>query len=59
MKTPYLAAQAFSGADFMYGPLVTIDEPRPVIAGGPGGRAMRPVLDRLAPRGLFQVTREW
>lgn len=54
METSYLSANAFSGADLLHGPMATIDEDRPVIAivpDGAGGRALRPVLDRLAERG--------
>lgn len=50
METSYLSAQAFSGADLLHGPLATIDPTVPVIAvatDSVGGRAMRPVLDRL------------
>ncbi|MCM6774160.1 SIS domain-containing protein [Nocardia sp. CDC159] len=51
METSYLSAQAFSGADLLHGPLATIDPSVPVLAivpEGAGGRAMRPVLARLA-----------
>ncbi|MBT2512952.1 SIS domain-containing protein [Arthrobacter sp. ISL-30] len=54
METSYLPAQAFSGADLLHGPFAMIDAQHPVIAvlsHGPGGRAMSPVLDRLAERG--------
>jgi len=54
METSYLSAHAFSGADLLHGPLAMIDQDRPVIAvvpDGVGGRALRPVLDRLAERG--------
>ena len=50
METSYLAAQAFSGADLLHGPLAMVSVGAPVVAvvsGGPGGRAMEPVLDRL------------
>jgi len=50
METSYLAAQAFSGADLLHGPLAMIDGGVPVIAiasPGRGGAAMAPVLDRL------------
>lgn len=53
METSYLSAHAFSGADLLHGPLAMIDEDRPVLAivpHGPGGHAMRPVLERLAER---------
>ena len=51
METSYLSAQAFSGADLLHGPLAMIDRSVPVIAitsPGKGGRAMQPVLERLA-----------
>lgn len=54
METSYLSAHAFSGADLLHGPFAMIDEDRPVIAvasTGRGGRALYPVLDRLAERG--------
>jgi len=54
METCYLSAHAFSGADLLHGPLAMIDEDRPVLAIAPegtGGRAMKPVLERLAERG--------
>lgn len=54
METSYLAAHAFSGADLLHGPFAMIDEDRPVIAiasPGAGGRALQPVLERLAERG--------
>lgn len=54
METSYLAAHAFSGADLLHGPFAMIDEDRPVIAiasPGAGGRALSPVLERLAERG--------
>ena len=54
METSYLAAQAFSGADLLHGPLAMIDSDVPVIAvvsPGRGGAAMAPVLDRLAGSG--------
>ncbi|MDR6557552.1 glucosamine--fructose-6-phosphate aminotransferase (isomerizing) [Arthrobacter pascens] len=54
METSYLAAHAFSGADLLHGPFAMIDEDRPVIAiasQGAGGRALQPVLERLAERG--------
>jgi glucosamine--fructose-6-phosphate aminotransferase (isomerizing) len=53
METSYLSAQAFSGADLLHGPLATVDPQVPVIAvvpEGPAGRAMLPVLARLAER---------
>jgi glucosamine--fructose-6-phosphate aminotransferase (isomerizing) len=54
METSYLSAQAFSAADLMHGPLAMVDADRPVIAivaEGPGGDAMAPVLDALKDRG--------
>ncbi|WP_433580586.1 SIS domain-containing protein [Nocardia brasiliensis] len=51
METSYLSAQAFSGADLLHGPLATVDPSVPVLAivpDGVGGRAMLPVLSRLA-----------
>ncbi len=50
METSYIAAQAFSGADLLHGPLAMIDPLVPVLAvipEGVGGRAMLPVLARL------------
>jgi glucosamine--fructose-6-phosphate aminotransferase (isomerizing) len=50
METSYLSAQAFSGADLMHGPLAVIDTQVPVlavVADGPGGHTMHPVLERL------------
>ncbi len=54
METSYLSAQAFSGADLLHGPLAMIEPSVPVIliaAGGIGGSAMGPVLDRLTDLG--------
>ncbi len=51
METSYVSAQAFSGADFMHGPVAVIDDSVPVIAinsPGIGGDAMADVLGRLA-----------
>jgi glucosamine--fructose-6-phosphate aminotransferase (isomerizing) len=51
METSYLAAQAFSGADLLHGPLAMLGPDVPVIAiatPGRGATAMTPVLDRLA-----------
>jgi glucosamine--fructose-6-phosphate aminotransferase (isomerizing) len=50
METSYLAAQAFSGADLLHGPLAMVDARVPVLAvmaEGVGGEAMRPVVPRL------------
>lgn len=60
METSYLAAQAFSGADLLHGPMAMVSPGAPVIAvvsGGPGGRAMEPVIARLEEIGadLFVV----
>lgn len=54
METSYLAAQGFSGADLVHGPLAMVDPASHVIAvvsDGPGGRAMEPVLSRLQRSG--------
>ncbi|MEV7087131.1 SIS domain-containing protein [Streptomyces sp. NPDC093085] len=54
METSYLPALAYSGADLLHGPLAMIDNLSPVLAvvpEGPGGEALRPVLDRLRGRG--------
>lgn len=54
METSYLAAQAFSAADLLHGPLAMIDSGVPVLAvvsPGRGGAAMQPVLERLAANG--------
>jgi glucosamine--fructose-6-phosphate aminotransferase (isomerizing) len=51
METSYLAAQAFSGADLLHGPLAMLGPDVPVIAvtsPGRGAAALAPVLDRLA-----------
>ena len=51
METSYLAAQAFSGADLLHGPLAMLGPDVPVIAvttPGRGARAMSPILERLA-----------
>jgi glucosamine--fructose-6-phosphate aminotransferase (isomerizing) len=50
METSYLPALAFSGADLLHGPLAMTDPDVPVLAvvgDGPGGQAMRDVVDRL------------
>jgi len=50
METSYLPALSFSGADLLHGPLAMTDPDVPVLAvvgDGPGGRAMRDVVDRL------------
>lgn len=54
METSYLVAHAFSGADLLHGPMAMIDRGFPVVAivpEGPGGRALRPVLERLRELG--------
>ena len=51
METSYLAAQAFSGADLLHGPMAMVGPDVPVIAvttPGRGSAALAPVLDRLA-----------
>lgn len=51
METSYLAAQAFSGADLLHGPLAMLGPDVPVIAimsPGRGASALAPVLERLA-----------
>lgn len=53
METSYLVAHAFSGADLLHGPMAMIERGFPVIAivpVGPGGAALRPVLERLRER---------
>ena len=60
METSYLAAQSFSGADLLHGPMAMVSAGTPVIAvvgGGPGGKAMDPVIARLEELGadLFVV----
>ena len=60
METAYLSAQAFSAADLLHGPLAMIDPQVPVlavVADGIGGRAMAPVLPRLAERGADVLRR--
>ena len=54
METSYLAAQAFSGADLLHGPLAMADAALPVLAvvgTGPGGAAMADVLAQVSARG--------
>jgi glucosamine--fructose-6-phosphate aminotransferase (isomerizing) len=54
METSYLAAQAFSGADLLHGPMAMVDSRVPVIAvmsPGRGGAAMAPVVERLKASG--------
>jgi glucosamine--fructose-6-phosphate aminotransferase (isomerizing) len=58
METSYISAQAFSGADLMHGPMAMLQENSAVIAiaaDGIGGRAMTPVLHRLAGLGTNLV----
>ena len=50
METSYVAAQAFSGADLLHGPLAMLDPHVPVLAvvpGGVAGAAMEQVLRRV------------
>jgi glucosamine--fructose-6-phosphate aminotransferase (isomerizing) len=59
METSYLAAQAFSGADLLHGPLAMLGPDVPVIAvatPGRGAAALGPVLDRLADAGVDVLT---
>jgi glucosamine--fructose-6-phosphate aminotransferase (isomerizing) len=59
METSYLASLAFSGADLLHGPLALADPGVPVLAvvgSGPGGEAMKDVLDRLDERRADIVT---
>lgn len=54
METSYIAAQAFSGADLLHGPMAMLQRDSAVIAIAPrgvGGTAIQPVLDRLAELG--------
>ncbi len=60
METSYVAAQAFSGADLMHGPLAMLDSRVPVLAVAPdgiAGAAMAPALQRIRDTGaeLFIV----
>jgi glucosamine--fructose-6-phosphate aminotransferase (isomerizing) len=55
METSYLAAQAFSAADLLHGPMAMLGPEVPVIAvtaPGRGAAAMASVLDRLATLGV-------
>jgi glucosamine--fructose-6-phosphate aminotransferase (isomerizing) len=55
METSYLAAQAFSGADLLHGPMAMLGPEVPVIAvttPGRGATAMAPVLERLTGLGV-------
>jgi glucosamine--fructose-6-phosphate aminotransferase (isomerizing) len=59
METSYLPALAFSGADLLHGPLAMTDPDVPVLAvvgAGPGGDAMREVVNRLGERRADVVT---
>ena len=54
METSYVVAQAFSAADLLHGPVAMVDRGFPVIAfvpEGPGGAALKPVLERLGGLG--------
>lgn len=60
METSYVAAQAFSGADLLHGPVAMLDTAVPVLAVAPegvAGQALRPVLERVRAAGsdLFVV----
>lgn len=58
METSYLVAHAFSGADFLHGPVAMIERGFPTIAIVPKGRAveaMRSVLDRLTELGADRL----
>ena len=60
METSYLPRSSFSGADLLHGPLAMADPDVPVLAvvgSGPGGEAMREVLDRLGERRADVVDR--
>jgi glucosamine--fructose-6-phosphate aminotransferase (isomerizing) len=59
METSYLAAQAFSGADLLHGPMAMVDSRVPVIAvmsPGRGRAAMAPVVERLRASGADVLT---
>jgi glucosamine--fructose-6-phosphate aminotransferase (isomerizing) len=54
METSYVAAQAFSGADLLHGPMAMVDAQIPVLivlSEGAGGRALAPVVPRLHEAG--------
>ncbi len=60
METSYVAAQAFSGADLMHGPMAMLDSRVPVLAVAPdgvAGAALGPALQRVRATGadLFIV----
>jgi glucosamine--fructose-6-phosphate aminotransferase (isomerizing) len=53
METSYIAAHAFSGADFLHGPVAMIDSTHPVLVVAPegaGATALAPVLEVLRGR---------
>jgi glucosamine--fructose-6-phosphate aminotransferase (isomerizing) len=53
METAFLSTHAWSGADLLHGPLAMLHERTPclaVVPRGPGGDAMRPVLQALVDR---------
>jgi glucosamine--fructose-6-phosphate aminotransferase (isomerizing) len=53
-ETSYLAARAYSGADLLHGPVAAVDAETAVLAvtsAGPGGAAMREVLEAVRDRG--------
>jgi glucosamine--fructose-6-phosphate aminotransferase (isomerizing) len=54
METSYVAAQAFSGADLLHGPIAMVAPGEPALAvvpKGAGGAAMAPVVERLRAAG--------
>ncbi|MBO0769400.1 MAG: SIS domain-containing protein, partial [Solirubrobacterales bacterium] len=59
METSYLAAQAFSGADFLHGPLAIVDSSVPAVAiasGGHSAAATRQIVSRLEAAGAEVIT---
>jgi len=58
METSYLAAHAFSGADFLHGPIAMVDTDTPVLVVAPtgrGGESLRPTVIDLRERGVDVV----
>jgi glucosamine--fructose-6-phosphate aminotransferase (isomerizing) len=58
METSYLPVLAYSGADLLHGPLAVTNAGTPMLAivgSGPGGAAIRPVVAKLADRGVDVV----
>jgi glutamine---fructose-6-phosphate transaminase (isomerizing) len=54
METSYVAAQSFSGADLLHGPIAMVAPGEPALAvvpKGAGGAAMAPVVERLRAAG--------